>query len=71
MVDQTHSSSTSNSGGNTGLAFIVGGLVVIVAVLGYFVFVGAQQSDDITISIDGGGSAMQEAGEAIEDAVGQ
>ncbi len=68
MVDQTNNSS---SGTNSGLAFIVGALVVVVAVLGYFVWTGAEQSDDLTISIDGGGTAMQEAGEAIEDAVGQ
>jgi hypothetical protein len=29
---------TSSGGGNTGLAFIVGGLVVVVAVIAFFLF---------------------------------
>ena len=35
MADDTNNSS---GGGNTGLAFIVGGLVVVLAIVAYFVF---------------------------------
>jgi hypothetical protein len=44
---------TSNSGGNSGLAFIVGGLVVIVAVLAFFMYSGGfnhKKSVDVNIS---------------------
>jgi hypothetical protein len=44
---------TSNSGGNSGLAFIVGGLVVIVAVLAFFMYSGGfnqKKSVDVNVS---------------------
>ena len=44
---------TSNSGGNGGLAFIVGGLVVIVAVLAFVMYSGGfshKKSVDVNIS---------------------
>lgn len=44
---------TSNSGGNSGLAFIVGGLVVIVAVLAFFMWSGGlthKKQVDVNIS---------------------
>lgn len=65
-----HETNSSNS--NSGLAFIVGALVVAVAVLGWAFFSGAEtggSSDDVTISIEGAGEAAQEAGQAVEGAV--
>jgi hypothetical protein len=44
---------TSNSGGNSGLAFIVGGLVVIVAVLAFFIYSGGfsqKKTVDVNVS---------------------
>jgi hypothetical protein len=44
---------TSNSGGNSGLAFIVGGLVVIVAVLAFFMYSGGfsqKKTVDVNVS---------------------
>ena len=63
---------TNSSSSNSGLAFIVGGLVVAVAVLGWALFSGAElggSSDDVTISIEGAGEAMEDAGQAVEGAV--
>ncbi|MFN4098955.1 MAG: hypothetical protein ACK4GT_04185 [Pararhodobacter sp.] len=54
---------------NTGLAFIVGALVVLVLVLGYYVFFGpGAASDDVVIRIDGGGAALDGAAQAVGDA---
>jgi hypothetical protein len=71
MADQgtTYTTSTTSIGANAGLAFIVGGLVVTVAVLAYALF-GGNRSDDLTITIDGGASAVEQASEAIGKAVG-
>jgi hypothetical protein len=44
---------TSNSGGNSGLAFIVGGLVVIVAILAFFMYSGGfsqKKTVDVNVS---------------------
>ncbi|PZR34559.1 hypothetical protein [Caulobacter segnis] len=44
---------TSSGGGNSGLAFIVGGLVVIVAVLAFFMWsggIGHKKQVDVNIS---------------------
>ncbi|WP_419317483.1 hypothetical protein ACN2C7_13505 [Caulobacter sp. ErkDOM-E] len=44
---------TSNSGGNSGLAFIVGGLVVIVAIIAFVVYSGGltqKKSIDVNVS---------------------
>lgn len=63
MSDQTQNSSSSS---NSFLAFVVGGLVVAVVVLGWMLYGGdLGGSDDLTISIEGGGEAV----EAIEGAV--
>ena len=42
----------SNTGGNAGLAFILGALVVVVAVIAFFVFSGgmSQKKVDVTVS---------------------
>ena len=43
----------SNSGGNSGLAFIVGGLVVVVAVIAFLVYSGGftqKKSIDVNVS---------------------
>ena len=44
---------TGKSGGNSGLAFIVGGLVVVVAVIAFFVYSGGftqKKSIDVNVS---------------------
>ena len=60
-------SNTPSSGPNTALALIVGALVALVAVLGWYVI--ARPSDDVTITIDGGGSVLDDAADAVENAV--
>ncbi|KIC51317.1 hypothetical protein [Tateyamaria sp. ANG-S1] len=60
---------TTNSGGKAELAFVVGILVVVVAVLAYAVFSGEGASgDDVSITIEGAGAAIEGAGSALEDA---
>lgn len=54
---------------NTGLAFIVGGLVVVVGLLAFYMLSGDAGGDDLTISIGGGGSAVEDAAKAVEGAV--
>lgn len=55
--------------GNTGLAFVVGALVVVVGVLAYILFGGSiGDSSDVTISVEGAGEAVQDAANAIEGA---
>lgn len=72
MADQgtTHSTATSTtSGGSTGLAFVVGALVVVVGVLAWFIISGADAGrDDVNINIEGAGSAVEGAAQAVEDA---
>ena len=56
MSDQTqHSSGSSN--GNGALAFILGGVVVALAILGWFVLGGENPVDqpDVSIELPGGG----------------
>ncbi len=44
---------TNSGGGNTGLAFIVGGLVVVLAIVAYFVFArGGMQPETKNIDVD-------------------
>lgn len=46
---------TSSGGGNTGLAFIVGGLVVVLAIVAYFVFVrgvAAPEAQDVNVDVN-------------------
>ena len=44
---------TGSGGGNAGLAFIVGGIVVVLAIVAYFVFArgGATDSKDINVDV--------------------
>lgn len=53
---------------NSGLAFIVGGLVVAVIVLAFVLFSGRDESDDLTVTIEGGGDAVESVGDAAEGA---
>ncbi|MFL4471676.1 hypothetical protein ACERZ8_18005 [Tateyamaria armeniaca] len=62
MADQN---TTQSSGGNTALGFIVGALVVVVAVLGYAVFIGGDGSENLTISIEGADTAVEKAAESV------
>jgi len=38
MSDNTNNGGGNSGGGNAGLAFIVGGILVVVAILAYFMF---------------------------------
>ncbi|MEM8577457.1 MAG: hypothetical protein AAGF60_06365 [Pseudomonadota bacterium] len=72
MADNT-ANNTQSSGGNGAMAFILGGVVVALGVLGYIVFAGgdllpASGGDDVTITIDGGAGAAEEAAGALEGA---
>ena len=56
MTDNnTNSGNSGNSGGgNAGLAFIVGGIVVVLAIVAYFVFTGASPEPkqvDVDVSL--------------------
>ncbi|WP_272005175.1 hypothetical protein [Roseovarius sp. ZX-A-9] len=62
MSDQVQSGQRQSNGF---LAFIVGGLVVAVGVIGWLLYDGGTSSDDVTISIEGAAPAA----EAVEDAV--
>ncbi|MEJ6402379.1 hypothetical protein [Yoonia sp. 2307UL14-13] len=65
MSDQT----TQNSSGNTGLAFLVGILVVVVAVMAYVMFADgdADGGQDLNITVEGAGAAAEDAAQAVED----
>lgn len=64
----THSTTTSS--GSSGLAFIVGALVVAVAVLGYVMFADGGSSDDLTVTVEGGGAAVESVENAAEGVAG-
>ena len=45
----------TSSGGNTGIAFIVGAVVVVLAIVAYFVFMrggAAPETKDINVNVD-------------------
>ena len=52
MTDN-NTNNTGGGSGNTGLAFIVGGIVVVLAVVAYFVFArgGAPETKDVNVDI--------------------
>ncbi|MCR8825732.1 hypothetical protein [Pseudosulfitobacter koreensis] len=61
--------------GGSGIAFIVGGLVVVVAILAFVLYGGdvdpvgtAGDPNDINVTVDGVGDAAEDAGTAIEGA---
>ncbi|WP_299285700.1 hypothetical protein [uncultured Tateyamaria sp.] len=56
-----HTSQHNTSSGNGFLAFIVGALVVVVAGLVYMVYSGDTGGDELTISVEGAGAAVEEA----------
>lgn len=62
----THIERTEKTGGSTGLAFIVGGLVVAVGVIAWVIYGGAE--DDVDISIEGVGEAVESASESVGEA---
>lgn len=45
---------TGSGGGNAGLAFIVGGIVVVLAIVAWFVFMrgGAPETKDINVDVN-------------------
>lgn len=60
-----------SGGGNTGLAFVVGILVVVVAVIAWFVFAGEPSSttSDVSVTIEGAGD--NSAVEGAENRIGE
>ncbi|WP_299782519.1 hypothetical protein [uncultured Roseobacter sp.] len=54
------SDQSSSSGSNTGIAFIVGALVVVVAILAYFMLAGGE-----AVSVEGPDTALESAAEAV------
>jgi hypothetical protein len=60
VPDQQPNPNSSNSF----LAFVVGGLLVAVVALGWLFFGAAEDSNDLNISIEGGGDAV----DAVKDA---
>jgi len=52
MAENTNN--TGGGGGNTGLAFIVGAVVVVLAIVAYFVFArgGAPETRQIDVDVD-------------------
>jgi len=51
MSDQSNNTG-GNGGGNAGLAFIVGGVVVVLAIVAYFVFTGGMGTQDKNVDVD-------------------
>jgi len=49
MVENTNN---SGGGGNAGLAFIVGGVVVVLAIVAYFVFARGSAPDTKDVNVD-------------------
>lgn len=47
---------------NTGLAFVLGGLCVVAAVIGYILFV---DDGDLAISVEGKDTTLEKAAEAV------
>ena len=55
MTDNNTNNSGSGGGGNAGLAFIVGGIVVVLAIVAYFVFARggvAPEAKDINVDVN-------------------
>lgn len=42
----------SNGGGNTGMAFIIGAVVVVLAIVAYFVFAGGGMTQTKKVDVD-------------------
>jgi hypothetical protein len=55
MTDNNTNNTGNSGGGNAGLAFIVGGIVVVLAIVAYFVFARggmAPESKDINVDVN-------------------
>ena len=60
MADQINTTNTPAKTGGNGIAFIVGILVVVVAVLAYVVWgSGAEGGKDISVTIEGAADAVE------------
>lgn len=80
--DQTHSTNhdhtyverTEKRGGGTGIALLVGGLVVAVGVLFWAIYGGLDATSttgsDVNVDVEGSESAVDDAAGAVEDAAG-
>ena len=64
----THVNTTGNTG-STGVALIVGGLVVAVGILAYiFMADGSSEQADVSVTVEGAGAAAEDAAAAVEGA---
>lgn len=70
-VSERNTTTTTTTTGGAGMGIIVGALVVVVGVLAYFVLGGdgpSTDANDVSITIEGAGDAVQGAAQAVEDA---
>lgn len=69
MADQINTTNTPEKSGGNGIAFVVGILVVVVAILGYVLFAGGDSTSDdgdINVTIEGAADAVEGAATATE-----
>ena len=67
VSERTTTTTTTTDNGGSGMGFIVGALVVIVAIIAYFLFVGADTDTaggDINVTVEGSDTAP--AADAVE-----
>lgn len=73
--DHTYVERTEKRGGGTGIALLVGGLVVAVGVLFWAIYGGLDGSPatgggDVDVNVEGSEGATDDAANAVEDAAG-
>lgn len=70
IVSERNTTTTTTTTSGTSLGFILGALVVVVAILSYFIYTDADVggSDDVNITIEGAGDAVKGAADAVEGA---
>ncbi|MGB3243227.1 MAG: hypothetical protein WBB25_01730 [Sulfitobacter sp.] len=71
--DHTTTTTTTTPGG-AGMGFVLGAVVIVVAGLAYFMFADSDTGgapDEVNVTVEGAGDAVQDAGEAVEGAAEQ
>jgi hypothetical protein len=70
--DHTTTTTTTTTGGGAGMGFILGALVIAVAVLAYFMLAGGDvdtsSGGDVNVTVEGASAATESAAEAVESA---